>query len=83
MVVEVYGLYHDRATAVLKIAPFNVNCHLYGLSEVKVSYWNEHYYISPSRKALRDKAKQIKNDWIIETQLRLDLLKELTVINKY
>jgi len=83
MVNPIYGLYHDRKQAILKIEPFNSYLKLDGLENDGVARWNDYYYISNSRKALRDKAKEIKKEWIIETQLRLDLLKELPVIHKY
>lgn len=81
--MKLYGLFHDRKNAILKISPFTMGKNVDGLGNDGVVLWNKNYYISSSRKALRDKAKLILNDWIIETQLRVDSLKDLKVIHKY
>ena len=77
-----YSLYYNKKTLELIIKPDKYN-KIENMSDDKVYYWNENYYYATNRKVLREKANELKEQWIEETEERLNKLKELKVKTKY
>ncbi|AEB77267.1 hypothetical protein CBC3_p0066 (plasmid) [Clostridium botulinum V891] len=49
----------------------------------EVAWYNDRYYVSDSRKLLREKGKELQEQWIKETEEDLKELKEMKVKTKY
>jgi len=47
------------------------------------TFYNDCYMICNNRKALREKAKEIKQKWMIEAEHEFNQFKEMETINKY
>lgn len=71
-----YQLYHDKNNFILKVTPLHkvfsnypfINSHLENQPQNYIYYYNSKYYFSLSRKALVQKARELKEEWIGEAE---------------
>lgn len=72
--LHMYNLFVDKENRELSIKKVLRRGHHLGTKYTEeVQYYNEYYFVSLSRKALKDKALEIKKQW--SDELESDLLK--------
>lgn len=78
-----FSLYHSKKEKKLEIKPIkNNSLMVYNVTD-KVTSYNDCYFVCNNRKALKEKATEIKNSWIEEAEKELNALKEIEIKNKY
>lgn len=86
MNTKIYQLYHDKSKAILKISPMIKA--FYGTTYIdklltnateEIIYYNTNYFFSFSRKALVQKAREMKEEWIKEAEEILEMYKNIKV----
>jgi len=78
-----YKLYHDKEKSELIISPIdNLLC-----DESKITnellYFNDNYIVCSDRKALKEKAKDIKEEWITEAYDNWKMIQNIKIVDKY
>lgn len=86
MNTKIYQLYHDKEHAILKVSPMHsvfYNCYIDKMLDKNnpdfVAYYNNRYFFSLSRKALVAMAKQMKEEWIQELEMKLEIYKNIKI----
>ena len=81
-----YQLYHDKENAVLKLSPikkvfFNayVDKCMVDKPQDYIMTYNQNYLFSFSRKALSQRAREMKAAWIKEAEDKLEMYKNIKV----
>jgi hypothetical protein len=84
--MKIYQLYHSKADGILRISPMQkvfintyVDKGLANQSQDYVLYYNQNYFFSLSRKALVQKARKMKEEWIKEQEVKLDMYKNIKI----
>lgn len=84
-----YSLYHDKEKNKIEIKKITNKNSLFHMrtdryKPQEVNYWNQNYYISDNVEALKEKAKIIKELWLLEFRMRVSILEKMriTVKNK-
>ena len=78
-----FYLYHNKKSFDLEIGKIKdgyMDCYI---REDEIVEYNDVYMISDDRKMLREKAIQIKEEWISELNTKLEYLSTMKVKNKY
>lgn len=81
----IYTLFHSKEKNEIQI--YKENWNVGSLSRFKVgevNYWNENYFYSDNLEVIKNKAKDIKELWLLEFRMRIEGLerKRITVKNK-
>ena len=86
MNTKIYQLYHDQEHAILKVSPIhsvfydtNIDQQLATLHEDGILYYNNCHYFSRSRKALVELAKKMKEEWIQQLEMKLEIYKSIKI----
>ena len=81
-----YQLYHNRATCEIKVTPLKkalqeprIMTKLANAPENAVIYYNDNYFLSPSRKALRELANVLKTTWLKEVEDEAEKIKSIKI----
>lgn len=81
-----YQLEHDKEKAILKVSPIKTTfCKTYAhkaLDDKPQDYiyrYNDNYFFSFSRKALIQKARQMKEEWVKELEVKLEMYKGIKI----
>lgn len=72
-----YSLYFNRTERIIKIKKMGKV--IMGNPTEEVVRYNDLYYISTDRKALKKKALEIKEKWINETTKELEEIKQIKI----
>lgn len=78
-----YGLYHNKKQAEIKIIT-NPNCMIDSsklTSELK--YFNDCYYLSTDRNLIKQKAEEIRSEWIAEAFEKYKTFYAIKIKKKY
>ncbi|KGM93541.1 hypothetical protein IRP63_14200 (plasmid) [Clostridium botulinum] len=79
-----YSLYFNKKEKELIIEAIKNNPYMESKIIVGKAVWyNDCYYVSDSRKLLREKGKELQKQWIEETEEDLRELKEMKIKTKY
>lgn len=86
MNTKVYQLHHDKSKAILKVSPMSkafyhmtyVDKLLTNATE-EIIYYNTNYFFSFSRKALVQKAREMKEEWIKELEVKLEMYQSIKI----
>lgn len=78
-----FCLYHSKLYKTIEIAPIKKDSFMLSKVTDEVTPYNDYYFICNNRKLLKEKAIEIKNNWIEETEKELNALKEIKIKNKY
>lgn len=83
---KIYQLYHDKEHGILKVSPMqrvfyntNIDHRLAPFHEDYILYYNEFHYFSHSRKALVELARGMKEEWIQQLEMKLDIYKNIKI----
>lgn len=83
---KIYQLYHDKEKGILKVSPmkktfFNtyIDKDLANQQQDYILYYNQCFFFSLSRKALVQKAREMKEEWIKELEVKLDICKSIKI----
>ena len=83
---NVYHLYYDKENAILKVSPIKkifyktyVDKALADKPQDYIYHYNENYFFSLSRKALVQKAREMKEEWIKEVEVKLEMYKKIKI----
>jgi hypothetical protein len=86
MKLNVYQLYHNKKEATLKVSPIKkifyktyADKALADKPQDYIYYHNENYFFSLSRKALVQKAREMKEECIKEMEVKLDMYKSIKI----
>lgn len=86
MNTKIYQLYHDKKHGILKVTPMHsvfYNCYIDKMLDKNnpdfVAYYNEQYFFSFSRKVLVQKAREMKEEWIKEVKVKLEMYKSIKI----
>lgn len=81
-----YQLYHNRTTCEIKLTPLKkalqeprIMTKLANAPENAVIYYNDNYFLSPSRKALRELANVLKATWLKEVEDEAEKIKSIKI----
>lgn len=78
-----YKLYFSKRDFVLKIEPIGGLMVKENQVTDEAIKFNDFFYVCNNRKILREKAKEIKERWIKETEENLSKFKNMEIKNKY
>lgn len=73
-----YKLYYNQSEYKIQISKGTKNLFYKKIID-GVFYYNDCYYLSNSRKLLKEKANEILNNWINKTEQKLLLLKQIKI----
>lgn len=83
---KIYQLYHDKEKGILKVSPMhrmfydtNIDHQLAPFHEDYILYYNSFYYFSRSRKALVKLAREMKEEWIQQLEMKLEIYKNIKI----
>lgn len=76
---KVYALKFNKKNHILEIGPWKYPCDC--TDEVK--QFNDSYFLCTDRKKLREKANELRAEWIKEAKENLEKFEALKVTNKY
>ena len=86
MNTKIYQLYHDKEHSILRVSPMNkvfygtnIDHQLAPFHEDYVLYYNHCHYFSRSRKALVKLARGMKEEWIQELEMKLEIYKNIKI----
>jgi len=87
MNTKIYQLYHDKEKGVLEVSPMAkhfyttiyVDKSLADQSQDYIVYYNSNFFFSLSRKALVQKAREMKAEWIQELEVKLEMYKSIKI----
>lgn len=77
-----YQLEHNKSEFFIQISPMKVNGSKYIIAN-QLTYYNEKYYISDNRELLKQKAVELKQQWIDEYTDKLQKSIDMKIKNKY
>jgi len=81
--MTIYGLYHDEEKGILRIENWDRYAGANQGNFNEIRKWNDCWFICNNRKLLREKAHELKKQWILDAQLRLEFLNNVCVETKY
>lgn len=83
---KIYQLYHDKENGILQVSPMiktflntYVDKDLINQPQDYILYFNSYYFFSLSRKALVQKAREMKEEWIQELETKLEMYKNIKI----
>ena len=83
---RVYQLYYDKEEVVLKLSPikkvfFNAYVDKYMVDKPQdyIMTYNQNYLFSFSRKALSQRAREIKAEWVKEAETKLEMYRNIKI----
>jgi hypothetical protein len=84
---KIYQLHHNKTAGILRVSPMAkmfyydtyVDKGLANKPQDYILYYNQNYFFSLSRKALVQKAKEIKEEWIKESEMKLEIYKNIKI----
>ena len=84
--IKIYQLYYDKKAAIIKVslltkALYNtaIDKRLANQPQDYIDYYNNNYFVSLSRKALVQKAREMKEEWVKEAESNLELYKNIKI----
>ena len=84
--MKIYQLYHSKADCALKVSLIQkvfantyVDKGLANQPQDYILYYNQNYFFSLSRKALVQKAREMKEGWIKEQEVKLEMYKNIKI----
>ena len=86
MNTKIYQLYHDKEHAILKVSPMqrvfydtNIDQQLAMFQEDYILHYNHCHYFSRSRKALVELARKMKEEWVQQLEIKLEIYKSIKI----
>lgn len=86
MNTKIYQLYHDKEKGILKVSPMAkvflntyIDQNLANQPQDYIVYYNSNYFFSLSRKALVQKARDMKTEWVQELEIKLEMYKNIKI----
>ena len=86
MNTKIYQLYHDKENAILKVSPMqkvfygtHIDQQLAPFHEDYILYYNHCHCFSRSRKALVELARKMKEEWVQQLEMKLELYKRINI----
>lgn len=83
---NIYQLYHDKEHGILKVSPLqrvfydtNIDHQLAPFHEDYILFYNDFHLFSRSRKALVELARKMKEEWIQELEMKLEIYKSIKI----
>ena len=83
---NIYQLYHDKESGILKVSLIKrvydkayANKALTDKPQDYIYNYNPNYFYSLSRKALVQKAREMKAEWIKELEVKLEMYKSIKI----
>ncbi len=81
-----YQLYHNRATCEIKVAPLTkalqeprIIVALEKAPQDAVLYYNDNYFLSKSRKILRERANALKSTWLKQVEDEAERIRNIKI----
>lgn len=78
-----FKLKADRERKEIEVSPISNNDMMLDKCTDEITKFNSIYYICNDRKKLNDKAKEIKEEWIRETEKELEAVRAIAIKRKY
>lgn len=86
MNTKIYQLYHDKAHGIIKVSPMhksfydtNIDHKLALFHEDYILFYNDSHLFSRSRKALVELARKMKEEWVRELEVKLEIYKNIKI----
>lgn len=86
MNTKIYQLYHNKEKATIRVTPMSKMFYhktyvdqLIASATEEIVYYNSNYFFSLSRKALVQKAREMKEEWIKELEVKLEMYKSIKI----
>jgi hypothetical protein len=86
MNTKIYQLYHDKEKGALRVSPMQrvfddtyIDKALTDKPQDYIYYYNAYYFFSLSRNALVQKAREMKEEWIKELEVKLEMYKSIKI----
>jgi hypothetical protein len=83
---KIYQLYYDKKEGILRVSPMAktfldtyIDKNLANQPQDFILYYNPYYFFSLSRKALVQKAREMKEEWIKELEVKLEMYKNIKI----
>lgn len=74
-----YTLYHDKEKGVIKLTKARKAFQNSKYFTEDITYYNCNYYFCLTRKPLKEKALELKQEWLEEAESRVQLIKNIKI----
>ncbi|OME55487.1 hypothetical protein BSK59_13505 [Paenibacillus odorifer] len=73
-----YQLYHNKEEAEIEVKPIKAAFKNIEITD-EITRYNQYYFFCNKRKLLKEKAEEIKAEWVKEAQETLDKLNQIMI----